>query len=50
MHVGYALALEDAGPLELDVLGLAVPEQLRSLAQQHRDDMDLELVEAADVE
>jgi hypothetical protein len=50
MHVGYALALEDAGSLELDVLGPAVPEQLRSLAQQHRHDVYLELVEAAGIE
>ena len=48
MHVGdTALALEDPGALQLDLLGSKVLEQTASLAEEHRDDMELELVEDA---
>ena len=48
MHVRDAvLALEDPGALELDVLGAQVVEQTAALAEQHRDEMDLDLIEDA---
>ena len=48
MHVGdAALALEDAGALELDLLGGEAVEEAAPLAEQHRDDVELELVEDA---
>ncbi len=47
MHVRDAVPLEDPGALELDVLGAEVVEAPASLAEQHRDEMDLELVEDA---
>ena len=42
-----ALALEDPRALELDVLGAEVVEEAAALAEEHRDEMDLELVEDA---
>jgi hypothetical protein len=39
------LPLEDPGALQLDVLGTALVEETASLAEEHRDEMDLELVE-----
>jgi hypothetical protein len=44
VHVGDPVALEDPGALELDLLGSEVVEQPTALAEQHRDEMDLELV------
>ena len=38
---------EDAGALELDLLGIEVVEEAAALAEEHRNDMDLELVEDA---
>lgn len=46
MQVGDAvLALEDPGALELSVLGRGVFEQTAACAEEHRNDMKLELVE-----
>jgi hypothetical protein len=42
-----ALALEDPGSLELDLLGSEALEQAAPLAEEHRDDVELELVEDA---
>ena len=42
-----ALALEDAGALHLDLFGSEAFEQTAALAEEHRDDMELELVEDA---
>ncbi len=36
-----------AGALELDLLGIEVVEEAAALAEEHRNDMDLELVEDA---
>jgi hypothetical protein len=48
VHVGdAALALEDADALHLDLLGSEAFEQTAALAEEHRDDMELELVEDA---
>ena len=48
MHVGdTVLPLEDPGELQLDVLGSEVVEEAAPLAEEHRDEMDLELVEDA---
>ena len=48
VHVGdAALPLEDPGALQLDVLGIEVVEETAPLAEEHRDEMDLELVEDA---
>ena len=48
MHVGdAALPLEDPGALQLDLLGSEALEQTAPLAEEHRDDMELELVEDA---
>src|SRR5215207_2917098 len=48
MHVSdTALPLEDPGALQLDVLGTEVVEETAPLAEEHRDEMDLELVENA---
>ncbi len=40
-----ALALEDPGALQLDLLRSEALEQAAPLAEEHRDDMELELVE-----
>ena len=40
-----ALSLEDPGALQLDLLGGEALEQTAPLAEQHRDDVELELVE-----
>src|SRR5919109_1861101 len=46
VHVGdTALALEDPGALELDLLGSEALEQTAPLAEEHGDDMELHLVE-----
>ena len=45
--MGGAVALEDAGALQLDLLGIEVVEEATPLAEEHRDDMELELVEHA---
>ena len=48
MHVGdTAFALENPGALELDLLGGKALEQTSPLAEEHRDDVELELVENA---
>ena len=47
VHMGDTVSLEDAGALELDVLGIEVVEEAAPLAEEHRDEMDLELVEHA---
>ena len=47
MHVGDTVPLEDPGALELDVLGTEVVEETAALADEHRDDMQLELVQDA---
>jgi hypothetical protein len=47
MWVTPGLALEDPGALQLDVLGREVVEETTPLAEEHRDEMDLELVEDA---
>jgi hypothetical protein len=48
VHVGdAALPLEDLGALQLDLLGSEALEQTAPLAEEHRDDMELELVEDA---
>jgi hypothetical protein len=39
-----ALPFEDPGALELDLLGSEAFEQATPLAEEHRDDMELELV------
>jgi hypothetical protein len=45
VHVGNTgVALEDPGALELDVLGAEVVEEAAPLAEEHRDEMDLEFV------
>jgi hypothetical protein len=41
------LPLEDPGALQLDLLGSETLEQTAPLAEEHRDEMDLELVEEA---
>jgi hypothetical protein len=41
------LALEDPSTLELDLLGSECLEQTAPPAEEHRDDMELELVEDA---
>jgi hypothetical protein len=38
------LPLEDPSALQLDVLGSEVVEEAAPLAEEHRDEMDLELV------
>src|SRR6266540_3008101 len=51
VHVGdAALSLEDPGALEGDLLGREPVEQTSSLAEKHRDDMKLDLVEDAGAE
>src|SRR6266542_1788059 len=51
VHVGDAvLSLEDPGALEGDLLGREPLEQTSSLAEKHRDDMELDLVEDAGAE
>ena len=46
MQVGdTGLPLEDPGALQLEVLGTEVVEEPAPLAEEHRDEMDLELVE-----
>ena len=46
VHVGYTtLSLEDPGPLQLDLLGSEALEQTASLTEEHRNDVELELVE-----
>src|SRR5215218_3562374 len=46
VHVGDAvLPLEDPGALQLDLLGSEALEQTAPLAEEHRDDMELDLVE-----
>ena len=48
MHVGdTVLPLEDPGAFQLDLLRGEALEQTASLAEEHRDDMELELVEDA---
>src|SRR5215203_1614601 len=48
VHVGDAvLPLEDPGALQLDLLGSEALEQTAPLAEEHRDDMELDLVEDA---
>src|SRR5918996_2184449 len=48
VHVGdTALPLEDPGALQLDLLGSKALEQTAPLAEEHRDDMELDLVEDA---
>ena len=48
VHVGdTALALEDPGALQLDLLGGEALEETAPLAEEHRDDVELELVEDA---
>src|SRR5215218_7302158 len=48
VHVGdAALPLEDPGALQLDLLGSEALEQTAPLAEEHRDEMDFELVEDA---
>ena len=44
MHVGdTVLPLEDPGALQLDLLGSKALEQTVPLAEEHRDEKDLEL-------
>jgi hypothetical protein len=51
MHVGDpALAIEDPSALQLDVLRIEVVEETAPLAEEHRYEMDLELVEDASSE
>ena len=46
MHMGDpGLSFEDPGAFQLDVLGIEVVEEPAPLAQEHRDEMYLELVE-----
>ncbi|MBV8989423.1 MAG: hypothetical protein JO372_12765, partial [Solirubrobacterales bacterium] len=46
VHVGDAvLAFEDSHALELDLLGTEAVEQSASPAEEHWDDMELDLVE-----
>ena len=48
MQVGDAvLPLEDPGPLKLDLLGSKALEQAAPLAEQHRDEVQLQLVQDA---
>jgi hypothetical protein len=47
MWVTPASPSEDPGALELDLLGSEAVEQTAPLAEEHRDDMELELVEDA---
>src|SRR5215217_1299979 len=48
VHVCHAgLAPEDARALELDLLGTEVVEETAPLAEEHRDHMELQLVEHA---
>lgn len=48
MHVGDAvLALEDPGALQLDVVRREVVKQAAPLPEEHRDEMELKLVEEA---
>lgn len=48
VHVGHAvLPLEDPGALQLDLLGSEALEQTAPLAEEHRDDVEFELVEDA---
>src|SRR5215204_1081245 len=48
MHVGdAALALEDPRAFELDVLGTEVVEEAASVAEENRDEVDLDFVEDA---
>src|SRR5207247_5766842 len=47
VQMGHTVPLEDPGALELDVLGSEVVEETAPLAEEHRDEMDLELVEDA---
>src|SRR5919107_1556181 len=48
VQVGDTLSpLEDPGALQFDVLGIEVLEETAALAEEHRDEMDLELVEDA---
>src|SRR5947208_13760867 len=45
VHVGdTGLPLEDPGALHFDLLGSEALEQTAPLAEEHRDDMELELV------
>ena len=42
MHVGdTAVPREDPGPLQLDVLGTEVVEEMAAFAEEHRDEVDL---------
>jgi hypothetical protein len=45
VRVGDTVPFEDAGALELDVLGSEVVEETAPLAEDHGDETDLELVE-----
>ncbi len=45
--MGDTIPLEDPGALEPDVLGIKAVEETAPLAEEHRDEMDLELVEDA---
>jgi response regulator RpfG family c-di-GMP phosphodiesterase len=45
VQMGDTVPLEDPGALELDVLGTEVVEKTAPLPEEHRDEMDLELVE-----
>jgi hypothetical protein len=48
VHVGdTVLPLEDPGALKLDLFGIEVVEQSATLAEEHRDDMELEFSPAA---
>jgi hypothetical protein len=48
VQVGDAgLPLQDPGALQLDVLGAEALEQTAPLAKEHRDEMELELVQDA---
>jgi hypothetical protein len=47
VQVGDTVALEDPGAFKLDVLGPEVVEKAAPLAEEHRDEMDLEFVEDA---
>jgi len=47
VQVGDAVALEHAGVLELDVLWSEIVEEPAPLAEEHGNEMDLELVQQA---
>ena len=50
MHVGGTGPFEDPGALQLDVLGTEVVEETAALAEEHLDEVDLDLVEEASTE